>query len=217
MDARTRLQAEFAREAAENEAALLLRLLRARARELTLGDLLALLDNSAGSRLLDRRVDELFLAGDPPPAPRPAPAAAEPALGATLAAIERADGPRTARELAELAGEPLERCEEELRALVTVGLVELVRDDPQPRYRIAAGQSYRPTVLVLALAAVILTILKRSGRRMQLMDLRRATGCSEERVRRAVQHLKRIRAITTTGQNSGTRYGLVDTPTHGPH
>lgn len=216
MDARSRLEAEFAREAAENEAALLLKLLRARVRELTLGDLLALLDTAAGARLQHRRLDEL-IDGDITPPAAPVGPATESDFRALLAALQASERPLSARELAERTGDSLARCAEGIDSFLTVGLVELAEDGPQPRYRPSAASSYQPTISVLTLAALLVSVLRRSGRRMQLMELRRATGCSEERVRRAVQHLKRIRALTTTGQNSGTRYGLVDAPTPAAH
>lgn len=205
MDARTRLQAEFEREAAEHEAALLLRLLRARARELSLGDLHAVLDSPDGARLCGHSVGELLRG----PEPAVGRLSGEAELHALLTAVQRAARPVTASEL-DVPGCAADGREALLEALAAVGLVEALGGPPRLRYRIAADAATRPTIPVLVRAALVLAILRRSGRRMQLLELRRASGCSEERVRRAVQHLKRIRAVTCTGQNSGTRYGLAE-------
>lgn len=215
MDARTRLEAEFEREAAETEAALLLKLLRARTRELTLGDLHALLESPHGARLHGHRLGELLSsAGGAVRAA--APPSGEEALQALLAAVQRSDGPVTPRELARI-DTSFDRCDAQLDVLVTVGLLEALGDPPHLRFQATPEAASKPRVPVLVLAALLLTILRRTGRRMQLIELRRTSGCSEERVRRALHHLKRIGAVTCTGQNSGTRYGIADAAPHATH
>ncbi len=122
----------------------------------------------------------------------------------------------TPRELARFDAS-FDRCDGQLDVLVTVGLLEALGDPPHLRFQATPEAASKPRVPVLVLAALLLTILRRTGRRMQLIELRRTSGCSEERVRRALHHLKRIGAVTCTGQNSGTRYGIADAAPHATH
>jgi hypothetical protein len=208
MDVLSRLQAEFERALADSEAAVLLRLVRARSSEFTIGDLVALLETPHGACLQAHPVVELFREGlaparllDPP---------GEHHLQALFATIQRAEQPIAASALAKIAGYAPGPLAEQLDALVAVGLIVAAGDGSEPRYFAVAGDPGRPKTPVLVLAAFVLAILRSTGRRMQLLELLEATGCSEERVRRAIQHLKRTQKVTCTGQNSGTRYGLPE-------
>lgn len=215
MDVLSKLQAEFEREVAESEAAVLLRLLRTRSSELTIGDLVALLETQHGACLQACPAVELFR--DNPPPPRLLDPPGEQQMQALFAAIQRADHPLTANALGKLTGAPPRQFAERIDALIAVGLVEAVDYSPELRCFAVVGDPGKPRVAVMLLAALVLTTLRASGRKMKLMELLAATGCSEERVRRAVQHLLRAQKVTCSGQNSGTRYGLPDEATTPPH
>lgn len=209
MDVRARLQAEFEREVAASEASVLLRLIRARSSELTIGDLVALLEAPHGACL--QACPAVELRREPPPLRFDPPG--EHLLQALFAALQRAEQPLTASALCKAAGCPPAQFGERIDALIAVGLVAAVDRAPELRCFTVADAQSKPRAAVLVLAALVLTILRASGRKLKLMELLAATRCSEERVRRAIQHLQRAQQVTCTGQNSGTRYGLPDETT----
>jgi hypothetical protein len=214
MDVRLRLQAEFEREVADSEAAVLLRLIRARSGELTIGDLVALLDTPHGARLHAHPAVELRL--DRGSTTRADPSG-EKAIQALYTMLQRAEQPMTMGALARLAGCTLAQTGERLDALVAAGLVAAIDRPPEPRGFAVVADPGQPRTAVLLLAALVVTILRASGRSMKLMDLIAASGCSEERIRRATRHLKLSQKVTCTGRNSGTRYALPNAATTPAH
>lgn len=208
MDVLSQLWVEVEREVLASESTILLRLVRQRIGELTLGDLKALLASPAGRRLHGRGLEELFSAGNDviPAKERTQPAELAQAV---LAALQASGRPLSANELGDAVGCGPQRLSRVLQLLSARGAVVVVESSPRPTYRAQHGGADRDTTRAPRHAAEVVAALEAADGGLVLRGLSASTGLTDEQVRRVLAYLMNSGQVVRVGKSISTRYILV--------
>lgn len=209
MDVLSQLWIEVEREALASESTILLRLVRQRIGELTLGDLKALLTSPAGRRLHGHGLQELFSAGNdvmPAKVPRKR---TEALVQAVLAVLHASRAPLSTGELLAAVGCSDQELSRTLRRLRARAQILLVDPPPRPTYRAQQGGAYKISARAPRRAGEVLAAFQASGGGLTLRDLCASTGLTDEQLRRVLAYLMNSGQVVRAGKSISTRYLLV--------
>lgn len=210
MNVMSQLWNEVAQEVLASEATILLRLVRQRIGELTLGELKDLLASPAGRRLHGRCLEELFSAGNDASPPRERRSKPEQVAQAVLAVLHASTRPLRASDLLDAVGCTPPQLYGALRLLRELGQVLLVDPAPRPTYWAQPGGAYRTLARAPRHAGQVLDALQGSdGTGLTLRELSASTGLSDEQVRRVLAYLMNCGQVLRTGRSISTRYLLA--------